>query len=117
MGGRVGYLVGPTYLVYAAAGFSAAHFGQANYVYNKFAITGNPTGVVLPATTFNGFFVAAGAEHMLWNGLFIKGEYRFADYGTKNAQHFAPTLQFASSQARLPLPRTSIRPSRQFALS
>ena len=86
VGGRIGYLISPKFLAYAGAGFSSVRFDEVRYAYTRGGNTGIDTGVVMPATTFNGFFVAAGIEYMLSNGFFIKGEYRYADYGTKGVQ-------------------------------
>jgi opacity protein-like surface antigen len=57
-------------------------------------ITGIKTAVVLPATTFIGFFFAGGVEYMLQNGFFIKREYRFADYGAKRVQQVCTDVRF-----------------------
>jgi opacity protein-like surface antigen len=41
---------------------------------------------MLAATTYNGWFIGGGVEAMIpwFNGLSLKSEYRFADYGSKD---------------------------------
>jgi outer membrane immunogenic protein len=72
VGGRIGYLVMPQLLTYAAAGYTEARFDQANL----------SAGLFLPAHTYHGWFVGTGYEYALavLPGLFWKTEYRYADY-------------------------------------
>jgi outer membrane immunogenic protein len=82
VGGRVGYLVAPNVLSYVNAGYSNAEFGGA-------VLT--PLNFVGPATStasFNrdGWFIGGGVENSLdifgvsFPGLFMKTEYRVAEY-------------------------------------
>jgi outer membrane immunogenic protein len=83
IGGRVGVLLTPRILTYFDGGWTQAHFDGVNY---NFAIAGgSPTGVSLAAETYNGWFIGSGFEYSLdWlpvHGLFLKTEYRYAQYG------------------------------------
>jgi outer membrane immunogenic protein len=80
VGGRVGFLVVPTALTYFNGGFTQAHFtGGAFENFN-----GAPTALSLGSQTFNGWFLGGGIETMLFPGLSLKTEYRFADYETRD---------------------------------
>jgi outer membrane immunogenic protein len=81
-GGRLGYLILPTLLSYFNVGFTQAHFDQENLLI--FGIT--PSADVLPSQNYNGWFLGGGMETMLFPGWFIKTEYRFADYQSKDIQ-------------------------------
>jgi len=82
VGGRLGYLVTPTVLSYVNAGYSNAEFSGGSYVSGGGALNG------LGHRSFNrdGWFVGGGVEHSLnifgfsAPGLFMKTEYRFAEY-------------------------------------
>lgn len=79
-GGRIGYLVTPQLLAYFAAGFTSARYDEVNYT--VVLVPFPPTGLQLPAQTFNGYFIGGGTEFAIgwFPGLFWKTEYRFADY-------------------------------------
>jgi outer membrane immunogenic protein len=81
-GGRLGYLMLPTLLSYFNVGFTQAHFDQVNLL--VFGLT--PSADVLPSQTYNGWFLGGGLETMLFPGWYLKTEYRFADYGSKDIQ-------------------------------
>ena len=85
MGGRLGWLLAPKTLTYMSGGYTEASFGDVTYLSNLFPSFGAPTGLQLPGRTYSGWFVGAGAEIGLgWlPGLFLKTEYRFANYGTR----------------------------------
>ena len=84
-GGRIGYLVTPTLLAYESGGYTETHFGQTNY---SGIASGAPLGVSLNSQTYNGWFLGSGFEYSFtWlpiQGLFLKTEYRFSQYQSKN---------------------------------
>jgi outer membrane immunogenic protein len=86
-GGRIGYLVTPQLLSFASGGWTEARYDQLNYLNGAGALT----GLSLPATTFNGWFIGGGVEYAIGMlpGLFWKTEYRWADYSSKNVAVFA----------------------------
>jgi outer membrane immunogenic protein len=88
VGGRwaLGYLVNPTFLTFASAGFTQAKFDGTSY----FALGGVPTTISVSGQTYNGYFIGGGTEYALsfHPGLFWKTEYRFADYGRQNLTEF-----------------------------
>ena len=67
VGGRAGYLVNSSTLVYGLAGYTEAHFDL-------------PLGV---NGDFSGWTAGAGIETSLGGPLFLKGEYRFTQLDTK----------------------------------
>jgi outer membrane immunogenic protein len=84
VGGRAGYLVGPSLLTYWTGGFTQARFDQVNY---SDAQTGAATGLVLPAQTYDGWYLGGGIEFAVGDffpGLYWRTEYRFSDYQTRN---------------------------------
>jgi outer membrane immunogenic protein len=94
VGGRVGYLVQCCTMLYAAAGYSNAHFNA-----NFFPV---PPYVTVGFGNFPGWFVAGGAETKLTNNLAIRFEYRYARFDEKQfnsdptlpaVARFEPTIQ------------------------
>jgi outer membrane immunogenic protein len=85
-GGRVGYLVTPRLLTYFDGGWTQARFSGVNY--NLAIAGGGPTGISLAGNTYNGWFIGSGFEYSFdWlpiPGLFLKTEYRYAQYGGNN---------------------------------
>lgn len=92
VGGRAGYLVSPRFLTYFDGGFTQARFDQINYNFSGGILGFGPSGVSLPATTYNGWFIGSGFEYALdWlpiPGLFLKTEYRYAQYNTATPGFF-----------------------------
>ncbi len=92
VGARAGYLVTPRLLTYFDAGYTQTTFGQTNYINNdSFAFArGTNTGLTMPATTYKGWFIGGGTEYalnMAWlpiQGLFMRSEYRFDSYGSRD---------------------------------
>ena len=82
VGGRAGVLVTPRFLTYFDGGFTQARFDGVNYNFNP---GGGPSGVSLAAQTYNGWFIGTGFEYAFtWlpiNGLFLKTEFRYSQYG------------------------------------
>jgi outer membrane immunogenic protein len=91
-GARAGYLVTPRLLTYFDVGYTQTTFGQVNYINNdSFAFArGTNTGLTMPATTYKGWFIGGGTEYalnMAWlpiQGLFLRSEYRFDSYGSRD---------------------------------
>jgi outer membrane immunogenic protein len=85
-GGRIGYLVTPSFLTYFSGGWTQAHFGQATYA----GPTGVLTGLAAPAASYNGYFLGSGVEYAIGflPELYWKTEYRFADYSAQNLAVF-----------------------------
>ena len=83
VGGRAGVLVTPRFLTFFDGGFTQARFDGLNY---NFAFPGGgPSGLSLAAQTYNGWFIGTGFEYAFtWlpiNGLFLKTEMRYSQYG------------------------------------
>jgi outer membrane immunogenic protein len=84
---RLGYLVTPTFLVYATGGVAWQHFEDN-------ASCGPPVcGTAAPGLTFvpysftnaftkTGWTVGGGGEAMLWPNWFLRASYRYSDFGT-----------------------------------
>jgi outer membrane immunogenic protein len=90
VGGRLGYLVNPTFLTYFSGGYTETHFNQTNY--NSFvnlAALGNP-GTALPGSTYQGWFLGSGFEYNLsfLPGLYLKTEYRYSEFNRKQLNNF-----------------------------
>jgi len=90
VGGRIGYLVNPTFLTYFSAGYTEGHFEQTNY--NRFvnlAAVGTP-GTALPGSTYKGWFLGSGFEYGLGflPGLFLKSEYRYSEFDRNQLTNF-----------------------------
>src|SRR5262249_13042997 len=86
VGGRAGVLVTPRLLTYVDGGFTQARFDGVNY---NFAFAGGgPSGLSLAAQTYDGWFIGTGFEYAFtWlpiNGLFLKTEFRYSQYGGNN---------------------------------
>jgi outer membrane immunogenic protein len=83
VGGRAGVLVTPRFLTYFDGGFTQARFDGVNYNFNPGG--GGPSGLSLAAQTYNGWFIGSGFEYAFtWlpiNGLFLKTEFRYSQYG------------------------------------
>lgn len=89
-GGRLGYLVSPSSLLYGTAGYTQARFEYA------FDVATTPT--------FNGYFVGAGVETFLRPNWTLKFEYRFSQFDGEFAfptddkganERFEPSTQSA----------------------
>jgi len=79
VGGRFGWLVNPNTLTYVSGGYTEAHrTGVGNYI-DRFGVA---TGVSLPGSTRQGWFIGSGIEYnMGWlPGLTWKTEYRYSEY-------------------------------------
>ena len=86
VGGRVGTLISPRVLTYFDGGWTQARFDSVSY---NLAIPGGAfSGATLAGQTYNGWFIGSGFEYAFdWlpiSGLFLKTEYRYAQYGGVN---------------------------------
>ena len=89
VGGRIGYLVTPNLLTYASGGWTDARFGSFGL-----SPIGGPVSIVLPRTTYNGYFIGGGAETSLtpWlpQGFFLRTDYRVSTYNASNLTYTTP---------------------------
>src|SRR5215468_3132807 len=92
---RAGFLVDPALLVYATGGGALLHVESTSTCSAVPAPAGAPgflsgnciAGLFAPAVitdsrTKPGWTVGGGIEAMLWSNWFVRGEYRYADFGT-----------------------------------
>jgi outer membrane immunogenic protein len=88
--GRAGYLITPSFLLYATGGPAWLHVESTSAC--STAVNGVCGGIVagIPFTppvitnsdTKVGWTVGGGIEAMLWSNWLARAEYRYADYGT-----------------------------------
>ena len=79
VGGRLGYLVTPSTMLFATAGYTRAHFDSDGW----WDISANGGGPILPgkdSENFGGYFVGGGVETRLTQNFYLRGEVRYADY-------------------------------------
>jgi outer membrane immunogenic protein len=86
--GRLGFLVTPSFLVYGTGGAAWQHIdatSTCSAATNNFSVCApgflGPS-VVTDSTTKPGYTIGAGIEAMLWHNWIVRGEYRYADFGT-----------------------------------
>jgi len=80
LGGRVGFVIAPTVLAYGKLGYTNAHVDrdyQGTAARPDFDDGRNSGGVR----------VGAGAEVAIAPATFVKGEYRYSDYGSSTIEH------------------------------
>src|SRR2546423_9761621 len=84
VGGRIGYVALPGLLTYVNGGWTEANFTATNF---RDAATGLATGLSLPGQRRDGWFLGGGTEYAFnfLPGLFLKSEYRFADFGNHDS--------------------------------
>ncbi|TAL76699.1 MAG: porin family protein, partial [Beijerinckiaceae bacterium] len=92
-GARLGWLVTPRILTYTEAGFTEARFGgtQMNYP------DGAPSGISTGGFTSNGWFMGAGVEAMVAPGWFVRGEYRYSEFGSHTITELTPAGPYGDS--------------------
>lgn len=105
VGGRIGYLVTPSFLTYFSGGWTQTKFNQVNY--NNF-VTLLPNGSSLPGTTYNGWFLGSGFEYALGflPGLYLKTEYRFSEFDRKQITNTATATGLPLATAEVVKPYT-----------
>ncbi|MBR1272499.1 autotransporter domain-containing protein [Bradyrhizobium sp. AUGA SZCCT0222] len=81
VGGRLGWLVSPSFLTYFSAGYTEATFDGTDFRRNfpPFGVSANR---FQDKQTYKGWFIGAGNEYALdiLPGLFWKNEYRFSEF-------------------------------------
>jgi outer membrane immunogenic protein len=80
-GGRVGYLLMPSSLLYATGGYTEARFSSTT-LNSSLAPLFTPGLNSLPGNTSSGWYVGTGIETQISDGWSLRGEYRYADYRT-----------------------------------
>jgi outer membrane immunogenic protein len=73
VGGRLGYVVSPSTLLFLTAGYSRADISDLNVSFGGGGLTLARVG------EFDGYFIGGGAEVKLTKAISIKGEYRYTD--------------------------------------
>jgi outer membrane immunogenic protein len=91
--GRLGFLIVPTWLIYATAGVA---WQQVNINATCNGSLFNTSWCVAPrnetsSTLRTGWTVGGGIETLLWNNWLLRAEYRYADYGSISHTFFAGT--------------------------
>src|SRR5262245_4867216 len=83
VGARLGYLITPAVLTYVSGGYTQARFKSGAAIDNS---DGDLTGISYRGFSTSGWFAGGGFEYNLgWlPGLFLRSEYRLAQYGTKD---------------------------------
>jgi outer membrane immunogenic protein len=91
-GGRIGYLVSPSFLTYVNAGYTQAHTEAYNL--RQIVPPFGASGLQVPGQTYDGFFVGSGFEYQLdfLPGLFFKSEGRAAWYDRKDSRLTCATV-------------------------
>src|SRR5262245_3734315 len=89
--GRLGFLITPTWLIYATAGVAWQQV-DINATCNGSLF--NSSWCVAPrnetsSTLRTGWTAGGGIETLLWNNWLLRGEYRYADYGSISHTFFA----------------------------
>jgi outer membrane immunogenic protein len=99
VGGRIGYLITPSVFTYASAGYTETRFdAQTEFLTSS----GAPNGFGFPAQTYQGWFLGGGTETSLGDflpglprGLFLRSEYRFSTYDSRNLAEIATATGIA----------------------
>ena len=85
--GRLGFLVTPTTLVYATGGAAWQHFDVTSTCVSTNSLAGCAgftPAVVSSTTTKAGWTIGGGIETALWGNWLLRGEYRYADFGSSS---------------------------------
>jgi outer membrane immunogenic protein len=92
VGARFGYLVTPNLLTYTSGGWTESRFAG----FTDAAIGFPAFNFVVPAHTYNGYFLGGGMEYSLagWFGLppgfFLRSDYRFSTYRGTDINYLTP---------------------------
>ena len=89
--GRIGFLVAPTWLLYATGGLAWQHVSINATCDGSFFNASWCVAVRNEAasTTRLGWTVGGGIETLFWNNWLLRAEYRYADYGSIDHGFFA----------------------------
>jgi len=79
--GRAGYLLTPSTLVYVTSGLAWQHVDVTSVCVGATCNNALPA-VVSNSATKTGWTLGAGIETALWGNWLLRGEYRYADFGT-----------------------------------
>jgi outer membrane immunogenic protein len=95
-GARLGYLIAPHVLTYVSGGYREAHFDRID-LFDE-ALTGSLDRSI-PAHSYTGWFFGGGFEYGLsWApGLFLKTEYRYAQFGADRLTEFVTSTGAATT--------------------
>jgi len=88
VGARAGWLLTPEVMPFIEGGFTQAHFSSAAIVSSFNGA--NIAGFATPAFVHGGWFIGAGAETMIIPNWYLRGEYRYSDYGMKSLPEAVP---------------------------
>jgi outer membrane immunogenic protein len=97
IGGRIGYLVSPTFLTYFSAGYTQAHFDTITF--STFFAPFGPAAFNIGSNTYNGWYIGSGFDYaisILPAGFYLRSEYRYATYD-------AAELSLLSATTGLPI--------------
>lgn len=75
VGGRIGYMISPVALIYGKAGYTNAR------VESRYQATTTSPNELIDKANLDGFRLGAGLEYKLTPNTFVKGEYRYSNYG------------------------------------
>jgi outer membrane immunogenic protein len=108
-GARIGWLVTPQVFSYFNGGYTETHFNSANMV-TTFA--GAATGFSTPAFSQGGWFLGGGVDATLapWlpTGWFLRSEYRYSYFGTKNLPDTCPGVSGSAACGGFATPEATI---------
>lgn len=104
-GGRLGVLTSPSTLLFVSGGWTQAKFDQLDFT--PFGAAA-PTRFI-PSQSLNGAFVGVGAETKVWDGLSLRLEYRYSDFGDKKIDRLNTATGAFSTEAHEDLSTQSIR--------
>jgi outer membrane immunogenic protein len=109
VGGRIGYLIYPSFLAFMDGGYTQTSFSQSSQIET---VGGGAVGVWFPNFTDSGWFVGVGGEYALdWfpiRGLFLKGEYRYAQYDSVNLTEMTSAGPTAFFETTKPYVQTAV---------
>jgi outer membrane immunogenic protein len=81
IGGRIGYLVSPTFLTYFSGGYTQAHFDTINF--SGLTAPFAPSTFNIGANTYHGWYLGSGFDYaisFLPAGFYLRSEYRYSTY-------------------------------------
>ena len=109
VGGRIGYLVSPTFLSYFNAGYTETHFKSSAYTNYVTGLAGVPP-FGLQSSSFQGWFLGSGFEYGLniLPGLFLKTEYRYSEFNRKQLNVVSTAGAIVASETVKPFTQSVI---------